>query len=201
MKVVGLCGGSGSGKGTVSEILIKLGIPVIDTDAIYHELTSSDTPCLRALEAEFGEVIIKDGALYRPALAKIVFTSENAKEKRAKLNDISHIYVLDEVRKKINKYRAEGQDICVVDIPLLFESGFDRECDITVAVIAESELRIDRIISRDNIDRTAAEARLNSQISNTELTLRTDMQIQNSSDMDSLELSVSEVLKKIRENI
>ena len=78
MMIVGLCGGSGSGKGTVSQIFSSFGFPIIDADAIYHSLTSEESECLEALRREFGDEIIKDGALCRPILAKIVFGSENA---------------------------------------------------------------------------------------------------------------------------
>ncbi len=198
MKVIGLCGGSGSGKGAVSDIISNLGIPVIDTDAIYHEITSSDTDCLRALRAEFGEGVIQNGVLNRPALAKIVFGSENSKEKRLKLNSITHKYVLDQVRVRLNKYNAQNYDICVVDVPLLFESGFDKESDITIAVIADREIRIERIKARDNISTDAAVARVDSQITNEELVRLTDFQIINNSDVAALKSSVAEVFNKIK---
>ena len=121
MKVIGLCGGSGSGKGVVSGIFAAHGIPVIDTDAIYHSLTSAPSSCLDALREEFGEDIIKDDALYRPALAKIVFASENAAERRGRLNAISHKFVMDKVHEELSGYSKQGKRLCVVDIPLLFE--------------------------------------------------------------------------------
>ena len=98
MKVIGLCGGSGSGKGVVAEIFSSHNIPIIDADAIYHGLTSSPGQCLDELREEFGEEIIRNNALYRPALAKIVFASENAAERRSRLNEITHKFVMNRER-------------------------------------------------------------------------------------------------------
>jgi dephospho-CoA kinase len=75
MKIIGLCGGSGSGKSEVCSFIISLGIPVIDADAVYHEITSKEGPCLEQLRLEFGDEIISCGALDRKALSKIVFES------------------------------------------------------------------------------------------------------------------------------
>ena len=87
MKVIGLTGGSGSGKGAVGKILNSLGIPVIDTDAIYREMTEAPCSCLSALEAEFGDSIITEsGSLNRTALAELVFSSDDSEERRARLN-------------------------------------------------------------------------------------------------------------------
>ena len=197
MKVIGLCGGSGSGKGVVAEIFLSHGIPIIDTDAIYHNLTSVPGRCIDELRAEFGEEIIKDGLLYRPALAKIVFASENASEMRAKLNAITHKFVMDEVHKEMAMHCDKGEALCVVDIPLLFESGFDKECDLTLAVIADREIRLDRIVKRDRISREAAEQRINSQISDDRLKALADSYIENLSDIEHLEREVSCIINEM----
>lgn len=197
MKVIGLCGGSGSGKGTVAKIFYSHNIPIIDADAIYHTLTSAPGKCLDELRAEFGEEIIKDNALYRPALAKIVFASENAAERRGRLNEITHKFVMSEIRKELSEYLAKGSSLCVVDIPLLFESGFDKECDLTVAVIADREIRLDRIVRRDGISREAAERRISSQISDERLKELTDRYIINSTDKAHLEDEVSAIINEM----
>ena len=85
----------------------------------------------------------------------------------------------------------------IVDAPVLFESGFDRECDILVAVVAERELRIDRIMSRDGITRKAAEQRIDSQLSDDELISRCDYVIRNDYDLSYLKQEVRTLLKTI----
>ena len=197
MITVGLCGGSGSGKGIVSQILSSYGFSIIDTDAIYHSLTSKKSECLEALRLEFGDEIIKDGALCRPILAKIVFDAENAEERRRKLNQISHAFVMKEVHKQIDSYRKDGRECCIVDIPLLYETGFDKECDLTVAVIADKETRIKRIIARDGISQKAAEQRVDSQIPNETLIELSDTHITNMGDISLLDKEVCRIIELI----
>ena len=201
MKVIGLCGGSGSGKGAVSEIFAENLIPVIDTDWIYHSITSAPGECLDAISSEFGSSVVKNGALDRPALAKIVFSSDNSESLRLKLNEITHKFVLSEVERLISVYEKDGKKMCVVDVPLLFESGFDKRCDLTVAVVADIETRILRITNRDGIDRESAVARINAQISAEELKRRVDFVIENNSDITELRFEVLSLIEKINQKL
>ncbi len=197
MKIIGLCGGSGSGKGTVCDIFSTFGIPSIDTDAVYRKITASPSECLTALEKEFGsEIITENGALNRKKLASIVFSGEGCAERLARLNEISHKYILDETRRRLDQYRETDTVAAIVDAPVLFESGFDRECDILICVIADMEVRIARIMNRDGITREAAERRINSQLSDAELVSRCDYTIRNDDDLDFLKLEVKSVLQK-----
>ena len=95
MTVIGICGGSGSGKGAVCSIFLSLGMPSIDTDAVYHELTSWQSPCLKELMAEFGAQVGNGGRLNRTLLRELVFTPPFVKEKQSRLNEITHKYVPD----------------------------------------------------------------------------------------------------------
>ena len=200
MKVIGLCGGSGSGKGTVSSIFWENKIPAVDTDAVYREMTQTDSPCLRALALEFADVIIsEDGSLNRKALAELVFSGEGNEKRLKRLNEITHKYILDETRARLEQFRAEGFLAAIVDAPVLFESGFDEECDLIVCVIADRDIRLSRIIERDNIDVAAATRRIDSQISNEELISRSDFVIYNNSDLNTLKYDVFSVAKQIIE--
>jgi len=201
MKVIGLCGGSGSGKGMVSAFFENYGIPSIDTDAVYRKLTSYDSLCLRALVGAFGKDIISDeGSLNRSVLAKIVFTGDGAEERLKKLNTIAHKFILDETRIKLEGYKELGFKAAIVDAPVLFESGFNKECDLIISVIADKEIRIERIIKRDNISRESAEARIESQISNDELISKSNFVIDNNSDLPSLEKKVKKIAELILNN-
>ena len=201
MKVIGLCGGSGSGKGIVSSLFAKCGIPAIDTDKVYREITSADGPCNQALALVFGSVIISDdGSLNRKELAKIVFSGEEADQRLENLNKIAHKFILDETRKRLETYEGEGKWAAIVDAPVLFESGFDSECDIIISVVADREIRLGRIMKRDNLDRAAAEARINSQLSDSEIISRSDFVIDNNSDLKSLEQQVERIAKSILNN-
>ena len=198
MKIIGLCGGSGSGKGSACRIFRECGITCIDTDAIYREITASSSECLTALEREFGsEIIDKKGALNRKLLAEIVFSGEGSESRLVRLNEISHRYILDETRRRLKHYEETGAIAAVVDAPVLFESGFDRECDLIVCVLADKEIRIERIMRRDGISREEAEKRIASQLSDEELINRCDYIIRNDRDLEFLEAEVKSVIKKI----
>ena len=198
MIVIGLCGGSGSGKGTVSKIFLEYGIPSIDTDAVYHNITSYNSPCLRALSIEFGEDIIADGnRLDRKKLGSIVFTS---KDRLKRLNEITHRYILNEVRNSLLEYEKEGRMAAIVDAPLLFESGFNEECDLTVCVISDEEKRISRIVDRDGITYETAKKRIGTQINDTELVNLCDYVITNNDDIPSLRSQTLRIAKLILEN-
>ena len=201
MKVIGLCGGSGSGKGTVSGLFLKQGIPSIDTDAIYREITSGDSECLRALSIEFGdEIISTDGSLNRKALSKIVFSGKGAEVRLKKLNEISHQFILDETRSRLSEYEEQGFLTAIVDAPVLFESGFNTECDCVIAVVADREVRINRIMLRDKIDRESAISRIDSQLNDEWLASHADYVIENNSDLVTLESQVSKVANQIMNN-
>ena len=201
MKVIGLCGGSGSGKGVVSSLFASRGIPYIDTDAVYRQLISGDGPCTKALSDEFGkEIISPDGSVNRRVLANIVFGSENSDYKLKKLNSIAHKFILDQTRKKLDEFKTLGFKAAIVDAPVLFESGFDKDCDFIISVIADAKIRVERIIVRDNIDKISAEARIAKQLSNEELISRSNYVIENNSDLQSLEKKVNEIADLIMNN-
>ena len=202
MKIIGLCGGSGSGKGAVSKLFCELGIPSVDTDAVYREITSNKGACLDTLASEFGQIIIKeDGSLDRKTLSTIVFSGEGAGQKRSRLNEITHKFILDETRRRLSSFEKKDVAFAIVDAPLLFESGFDKECDIVICVIADKHIRLDRIISRDGITREAAEKRIASQLSDGELISRSDFVIYNNSDLTALKREVIDVYNKINKNL
>ena len=198
MRIIGLCGGSGSGKGTVANAFLKYGIPSIDTDAVYHEITSSQTPGLDALVDDFGtEILTADRKLDRKKLSSIVFVAENAGQKREKLNSISHKYVLENTRDILSKYESDGYKAALVDAPLLFESGFDKECDLVIAVVSDISVRISRITARDGIDENTARLRISTQLADEFLRQKADFVIENSGDLSELEAQVKSIAAKI----
>lgn len=163
IKVIGLTGPSGAGKTTFCQIAADLGIKSIDTDALYHSLLVPPSPCLDELVCEFGEKILdSEGCLDRPRLAAVVF-GEGGESKLDKLNEITHKYVLGEARSIIADADQNGERAIIVDAPALFESGFDKECDFTVCVLAERASRLDRIVGRDKITEDLARARIDAQ--------------------------------------
>lgn len=195
MIVIGLCGGSGSGKGVVSSIFNDLGIRSIDTDLVYRKIISTDSDCTKELLFTFGEIIHANPGINRSKLREIVFSSP---ERLKLLNEITHKHILSKVRCDIKLEEKKGvAKGIIIDAPLLFESGFDKECDITVCVVADEEIRINRIIDRDNIDRSVAVRRIMSQISNDDLIKKCTYSIENNGDINNLTEKVNKLYNSI----
>lgn len=160
MIIIGLTGPSGSGKGWVSVILKEHNIPAIDTDAVYHDLLIPPSPCLDELCSAFGNSIMQNGQLNRAALAAIVFSD---KTKLATLNKITHKYILNKTDALLSQFEEQGYRAAIVDAPALYEAAYDQKCDFVIAVIAPRQLRLKRIMKRDNITEEAAQRRISAQ--------------------------------------
>lgn len=161
MLIIGLTGQTGAGKSTVSEILEKYGCYHIDADKIAHEVLDSDEEVKTNLAEKFGkDVIGKDGTVNRAVLAKYAFAD---RESTQSLNAITHPAVNKKIQSIILKQSEYGAKAVIIDAIALFESGEDKLCDYTVAVTAPREIRLERIISRDNITVSRAEERINAQ--------------------------------------
>lgn len=159
MLIIGLTGATGSGKGVFGKTAKeRFGALHIDTDRTAREVAEPGRPCLADIRAHFGEGVIRsDGTLDRAALAKIVFSDA---EKLALLNKLTHHYITDEVRALLKKAEADNVPLAVIDAPLLFESGENAICDVTVGVIADEKTRLARIMQRDGITEDAAKKRI-----------------------------------------
>jgi dephospho-CoA kinase len=166
---VGLSGGIGSGKSTVSRMLEKLGATVIDADAIVHELQAPGSPMLRELAAAFGpEVIDASGALDREAVADLVFGDPEA---LTRLGSIVHPPVGAEMMRRRTAASEAGAPMVVLDIPLLFEgakagrgAGASFGFDATLLVWVPRETQIERTVAREGCSREAAIRRIESQL-------------------------------------
>lgn len=195
MKIIGLTGPSGAGKGSIASLFAAHGIPSIDADAVYRELLIPPSPCLDELAHRFGSSILsEDGTLNRPALAALVFAPGKEAELQA-LNRISHRYVMEEMRRRLARYEAEGLPAVLVDAPQLYESGFDAECHHILAVLAPRPLRLARIMARDALDQARAEARLNAARPDEFFLSHADAVLVNDKELASLDRDVSELLR------
>ncbi|HHX54168.1 MAG TPA: dephospho-CoA kinase [Clostridiales bacterium] len=196
---LGLTGASGSGKGYISEIFARRNVESLDTDALYHSLTGSnpalrDEALMEELKSEFGnDIISPDGSLCRPALRERVF---NSPEKLKRLNEIAHPHVISAALSWIKEQRKSGRKYCIIDAPLLFESGMNDYCDWTIGVIADRALRVSRIIKRDGIFPEAAEKRISNQPDNEFYQTRCDFIIVNDEGHNP-ELQVDIILQKL----
>jgi dephospho-CoA kinase len=132
MKVFGLTGGIGMGKSTAERLLLKLGVPVIDTDLLARQIVEPGQPALREIQSAFGnEIVSSDGQLRREELARIVFSDANS---RQKLEAILHPRIRKLWQVQIETWRKEDRPLAVVVIPLLFETGAESEFSATLCL-------------------------------------------------------------------
>lgn len=177
---VGLTGGIGSGKSTVADVFREHGATVIDADVLAREVVAPGSDGLRAIAKRWPQAVGADGTLDRPALARIVFADDTAREE---LNAITH----PRVRARAAQLEDEAPDGIVVHvIPLLFEGDYWRTCDRTVVVIAPDEARIARVMSRDTAQRHDVERRMAAQIDPQLARKRADHVIENDGDLTTL---------------
>ena len=173
MMKVAVCGGIGSGKSTVCKMFAERGVALYDSDSRAKVLMNESEELRAALIAEFGEECYADGVLNRSYLAGKVFGSE---EQLAKLNSIVHPAVKEDFLRWADEQEGE---YCILESAILFESGFDKLVDKTVAVLAPTPLRVMRAMERDGATKEAVEARVKTQMSDDELVARCDFAIVN----------------------
>ena len=188
-RVIGVTGRSGSGKSLLSQQLQATGAQVLDADKVYAQLLKTDNPMTRMLCHHFPGVW-KEGVLDRKKLADIVFSDPKALET---LNFITHSQVKAQMHHTV---AHSDSKLIVLDVPLLFESGIDQLCDLTLAVLADREGSLARIMKRDGIDRPRAEARLNSQPHDDFYRARADLLLHNTGTLAQFEEKVDTFVKK-----
>ena len=183
MKILGLTGGSGTGKSAVCTAFSQLGCAVIDADAQYRELCETCRPMLDEIQSVFLDVLSTDRKLDRKKLGSIVFADP---QKLLQLNAITHPYIRQAARDSFAKFEAQGYRLCIYDAPVLFEAGVDAVCDKTCAVLANRETRISRIMQRDNISQEYAALRIDAQPNDMFYREKCDYIIQNDANLEQL---------------
>ena len=155
--VLGLTGGTGAGKTSALNAIRELGGEIIDCDAVYHEMLDNDQELLNTINAAFPGVFGADGKLNRQKLGQEVFAK---KERLDKLNAIVFRFLIPELERRLD---SAPDGLYAIDAINLIESGLDRLCDRTIAVTAPTELRVRRIMARDNISEQYARLRISAQ--------------------------------------
>ena len=178
MKVIGLTGGIACGKSTASAYLKELGACIVDTDGISRATTKKGGKGYYAVLEHFGrDLLLENGEIDRRKLGGIVFADE---KKRQELNALIHPIVIEESKEQMQAARDAGYNVCILDVPLLFESGMETLCDETWLVYVPREEQIRRINERDGLDEKAAAARIDSQMPLEEKMRRADRAIDTS---------------------
>lgn len=191
MKTIGLTGASGSGKSVIAKMF---GFPIVDADKAAR-VAVEDKDCLNALVESFGkEILNEDKTLNRKELAKRAFIS---KEKTDVLNSITHPFIIKIMNDEIEKLKLNGEKAIVLDAPQLFEAKCEDICDVVIGVLADKNIRMKRIIARDNINEDDASIRLSAEKSDEFFKSRCDYVIINNGSVETLKLNADEILRKI----
>lgn len=178
MRVIGLTGGIATGKSSVSNYLLSLGIPVIDADLISREVVEPGQPGLLKLLQKLGpEILTQDGQLNRPALAKKLFHNEAV---RQQVNQLLHPLIYDRMFERVAAFQSQGEALVFLDIPLLFETQTKNLFDDIWLVYVPETIQLERLMKRDQLSQEAAVARIASQLSIEEKRLLADVIIDNS---------------------
>ena len=190
-RIIGLTGGIGSGKSTAAACFRNLGIPVLDADYYARNALEQGTACYDRTVELFGREYLKsDGTIDRRRLADTVFNNDRL---RNELNAIIHPYVLEQL-KETSKNCPDGYVIW--EVPLLFESGYDRCCDRTVAILCREDIRIRRICERDGISEKQAMDRIRAQMTDEEKAIRADDVLYNEGTEQELMHRVAQLVQK-----
>ncbi|MBO4446268.1 MAG: dephospho-CoA kinase [Clostridia bacterium] len=196
---VGLTGTTGAGKSTVAEGLKKYGYAVIDADRIARIATEKNSPLLPKLAEAFGnDIINEDGSLNRKLLAERAFKGDF---ERNTLNSITHPEIIRLMNKKIHGAFWDGYEAVIIDAPQLFESGMDKSCNLIISVVAPEEVRLKRIMERDELTEELARRRMRAQLPDDFFRQNSDYVIENTGDEEALKEKILYVARMIEVKI
>lgn len=195
--VIGVTGGTGSGKSTVAKILKHLGAKVINADKVAREVVCKGQKAYNELLAYFGnEIVDENGEINRKKLASIVF---NDPQKLETLNAITHKYIAEKIAALIcSYYRRNSSEVIVVDAPLPIRHGFLDLVDKVWVVTADKETRVKRVMERDGLSAEEAVSRINSQMSEAEYLKLADEVLVNNGNVEELEKETVRLFFKIK---
>ncbi len=200
MRIIGLTGGIGSGKSTVSEYLKRKGCVIVDADELSRKMTEKGSPALDKLRKGFGdEFFLEDGALDRRRMAALVFSDT---QKKQLLESIITKAVVDESVERLNALRSSREKgIAVLDAPLLFEFNMQAYTDEVWVVRADEETVTARVKARDGMSREELLRRISNQLPSAERERLADKIIDNSSDLEHLYAQLDRLLSEQYEQL
>ena len=188
---IGITGGIGSGKSTVTDYLADQGYPVVDADDIARQIVRKGSPVLSQLAEALGsEILTPEGELDRALTAEMVFGDP---DKKQILNDIMWKAIGEVMEGEIASLEDEGYPVIFVDAPLLFEAGVDRLCNRTILITADLELRIRRVCERDGVTEDEVRQRIASQMDDDAKRRLADYVIENDGTVEELYRKLDEI--------
>ncbi|EAE1292261.1 TPA: dephospho-CoA kinase [Listeria monocytogenes] len=197
-KTIGLTGSVATGKSTVSNMIQQAGIPLVDADIAARKVVEPGTEGLKEIVAYFGEeILLADGTLDRAKLGEIIFKD---KEKREKLNEITHPRVKDYMLEARERFFRAGEELVFFDIPLLFESHLESLVDQIVVVWTTPETELKRLMERNNLTKEDALRRIESQMGIDEKARKADFVIDNNDSLEKTQKQVYTFIERFVKN-
>ena len=199
MKIVGLTGGISSGKSTVSSYLKQLKIPVIDADEVARKVVEPNSQGAIEIRKAFGsDVFEEDGSLNRQKLGALIFSNA---ENRQKLDDLLQPLIKIMILDEIEEYRQKGENMIVLDLPLLFEKHYEKLCEEIIVVYIPKELQLERLMKRNQYTKQEALSRIDSQLSIEEKRKRATVLLDNQGTIQQLYQQVEQWLVETKNDI
>ena len=196
MKVIGLTGGIGSGKSTVSQFLAELGAIIVDADKVGHEALKPGSEVWQQVVNEFGEsIVVSNGAIDRAKLGELVFGNSEARER---LNRIMHPPMYNMVKAQLEEYRRKGVKVVVLEAPLLLESGWTSLVNEVWVTVAPEATVLKRLRERSGLSEQEARARIHSQLPTEERIKHADVVIDTDGSLDELKARVNELWLRLQ---
>ena len=199
MKIVGLTGGISSGKSTVSSYLKQLEIPIIDADEVARKVVEPNSQGAIEIRKTFGsDVFEEDGSLNRQKLGALIFSNA---ENRQKLDDLLQPLIKIMILDEIEEHRQKGENMIVLDLPLLFEKQYEELCEEIIVVYIPKELQLERLMKRNQYTKQEALSRIDSQLSIEEKRKRATVLLDNQGTIQQLYQQVEQWLVETKNDI
>ena len=196
MKVIGLTGGIGSGKSTVTQFLAELGAVIVDLDKVGHEALRKGSQAWEQVVSEFGkDILTAGGDINRSKLGKIVFNNHEA---LARLNQIVHPAIDNIVKTKIEKYRRQGVRVVVLEAAAMLEAGKTEQVDELWVTVAPEATVLKRVIERGGLSKKETRARIKAQLSNEKRLRQADVVIDTDGTLDELKHRLATEWQKLQ---
>lgn len=196
LKIIGITGGTGCGKTTALNVLDDMGALILDCDRVYHELLASSEALISDLDEAFPGSV-ENGKVDTKALGKIVFSDD---KKLLKLNEITHKHILVETKRRLYEHAMSGGTVAALDAIELISSGMADICCTTLAVLAEKELRAQRIMARDGVSREYALLRIDAQRPDSYFIENCEHVLYNNADPEKFRTECDQLFKEVLKN-
>jgi len=196
LKIIGITGGTGCGKTTALNVLSDMGALILDCDLVYHQLLASSKALLDDLDEAFPGSV-QQGRVDTKALGKIVFNDD---AELLKLNKITHAHILAEIRRRLEEHAMAGGKLAALDAIELISSGLANICFTTLAVLADRELRAQRIMARDNVSREYALMRIDAQQPDSYFIENCEHVLYNNAEPELFKLQCAQLFKEVLSN-